>query len=90
MRLKFGLDIEYIKEIKMSKKFIQKIKKGGLHHSLGIPLNERIPKALLQEIKAAKPGDEIDNKGIGKDRIKITEKLKRQAQLAINLEEFRR
>ena len=72
----------------MVDKWIQKIhlKKGTLHRQLGIPLDKKIPIALLNRIISASPGETITNPtSLGKKRIKVTRVLERRAILARNL-----
>lgn len=57
-----------------------RMEKGGFHRSLGIPQGVRIPKSLVQRILKAEVGDVVTNPtSIGKKRIKVTTKVKRQA-----------
>ena len=72
----------------MVDKWIQKIhlKKGTLHRQLGVPLDKKIPMALLNKIVSAKDGDTITNPTkLGKKKIKVTRILERRAILARNL-----
>ena len=72
----------------MVDKWIQKIhlKKGTLHRQLGVPLDKKIPMALLNKIVSAKAGDTITNPTkLGKKKIKVTRILERRAILARNL-----
>ena len=76
---------------KKKKNWIQKAIKhpGALHKHLGIPLDKKIPKILLKEIKRAEVGEVIENPTkTGKRRIKVTETLKKEAVLALTLREF--
>ncbi len=78
---------------KKKKNWIQKAIKhpGALHKHLGIPMNKKIPKTLLVEIKEAEVGQIIKNPTkTGKRRIKVTETLKKEATLALTLRRFHR
>ena len=75
----------------MTQKWIQKanLKKGALHRQLGIPQDEKIPVTLLKKIKKAKIGETITNPTKkGKRKIKVTQLLKRRANLALTLKEL--
>jgi hypothetical protein len=67
-----------------------KIVKGLLHKHLGIPEGVKITHNhdlvnILNEISAAEVGDVITNKsGIGKLKIPVTEKLKKEVNFTIN------
>ena len=77
----------------MIDKWIQKIhlKKGTLHRQLRVPLDKKIPMALLNKIVSAKAGDTIANPtSLGKKRIKVTKVLERRAILARNLKSISR
>lgn len=79
--------------VKKNKKWIQKVgmKKGVLSKQLNIPEKKNIPKALLNKIIKAKPGDTICNPTkTGKKVIKVTRKLEQRAILARNLKNIRR
>lgn len=75
------------------KKWIQKskLKKGGLHRQLGIEMDDKIPKTLLNKIVKAKAGDTIKNPTKeGKKRIKMTRLLERRAIFAKTSRKFKR
>ena len=77
----------------MVDKWIQKIhlKKGTLHRQLGIPLDKKIPIALLNRIISASPGETITNLSkVGRKRIKVTSVLEKRANLAKNLKSISR
>jgi hypothetical protein len=75
----------------MAKKFIKKIalKKGALSRQLGIPEKDNIPITLLEKIKWAKIGTVVKNPTkSGKEEIKVTNKLKKRAVLALTMKRF--
>ena len=57
-------------------------KTGGLHKALGVPMDEDLPKGIMMKIKKANIGDSVMVKG---KSIKVTDKLKKQATLGLNL-----
>tara|TARA_R100000773_G_scaffold18786_2_gene16974 strand:+ start:1413 stop:1727 length:315 start_codon:yes stop_codon:yes gene_type:complete len=57
-------------------------KTGGLHKALGVPMDEDLPKGIMTRIKNADVGDMVTVKG---KKVKVTEKLKKQAVLGLNL-----
>ena len=57
-------------------------KKGALHKALGVPESEDLPKGIMEKIKKGKVGDFVIVNG---KKIKITDKLKKQAVLGLNL-----
>jgi len=58
--------------------------KGALHRQLEIPVNERIPKTLMEKIVKTPIGQRIRNPTqIGKRRILVTRKLKQRAVPAL-------
>jgi len=72
----------------MGKNWIQKAvkKPGALSRQLGIPVEENIPKTLLEKIAKAPIGAVIKNPTKkGKREIKVTRLLKRRAVLALTL-----
>jgi hypothetical protein len=72
----------------MAKKWIRKakIKKGTLSRQLDIPEEDDIPITLLRAIRDADIGDTIKNPTkMGKQKIKVTQLLKKRAVLAITL-----
>lgn len=71
-------------------KSLKKHKRGSLHKQLGVPMDTKIPKALLTRIKNADIGKTIKNPSkTGKRRIKVTGLLKKRAVLAHTLRELR-
>jgi hypothetical protein len=66
-------------------------RKGALSKQLGIPEEKNIPVTLLERIRKAKIGTTIKNPTkTGKRTIKVTNKLKRRAVLALTLKRLRR
>lgn len=57
-------------------------KSGGLHESLGVPKDKDLPKGIMEKIIKLGVGKKV--KVMGKD-IEITDKIRRQAQLGLNL-----
>ena len=57
-------------------------KTGALHRALGVPEDEDLPKGIMTKIKNSKVGDMVTVKG---KKIKVTERLKKQAVLGLNL-----
>ena len=57
-------------------------KTGGLHKALGVPMDEDLPSGIMTKIKNSKVGDMVTVKG---KKIKVTDKLKKQAVLGLNL-----
>jgi len=60
-----------------------KIRKGALHKQLRIPVDKKVPKALVVKITKNEVGETIKNPSpVGKRRYKITEKMRRRAFFA--------
>lgn len=57
-------------------------KTGGLHRALGVPMDEDLPTGIMTKIKNSKVGDMVTVKG---KKIKVTDRLKKQAVLGLNL-----
>jgi len=75
----------------MAKRWIKKaqLKKGALSRQLGIPEKDNIPFTLLEKIKKAEIGETIKNPTkLGKQEIKVTNKLKKRAVLALTMKRF--
>jgi len=75
----------------MAKRWIKKaqLKKGALSRQLGIPEKDNIPFTLLEKIKKAEIGETIKNPTkSGKREIKVTNKLKKRAVLALTMKRF--
>jgi hypothetical protein len=63
-----------------------KIHGGSLHDYLGVPKDEKIPCGFLDEIDSTKIGEIANNPtGVGKKKIRVTNKLKKEAVLAKTL-----
>ena len=64
--------------------WIQKadMKKGKLHHVLGIPMDQHIPVGLLNEIRATEVGGHVHGPH---GWVPVTGKLKKEANLARTL-----
>ncbi len=74
-------------------KWIQKLhlKKGALHKELGVPLDKKIPRSLLDKIISAKAGEVITNPTkTGEKKIKVTRTIERKAILARNLKNLKK
>lgn len=83
---------EYMKkEVKnMTKNWIKNVSKGGIDlksgRYLNIPDRKNIPKTLLRKLKNAKIGSTVINPTkTGKQRIKVTQKLKSKVLFAWNV-----
>ena len=75
------------------KKWLQKIKikKGALSRDLNIPESKNIPIGLLKKIKHSKVGTIIVNPTkTGKEKIKVTDTLKKRANFALILKSFKK
>jgi hypothetical protein len=57
------------------------LKKGGLHHQLGIPEGERIPEPAMRGLCHGSIGDHVVVQG--RD-VKITPKIKKRACFGLN------
>lgn len=63
----------------------KKPKKGALHKMLGIPLDQKIPFTLLEEIRVTEIGKRAHNPTqIGHKIIKVTKLLKARAVRGLN------
>jgi hypothetical protein len=62
-------------------------KRGSLHRQLGVPKGEKIPKDLLNAVKAAEPGRVVR---AGGKRVRVTRLMKKRANLAVTLRKVRR
>lgn len=59
-----------------------KFQAGGLHRSLGIPQDEKIPTSLVKRLIRAEVGETVTNPtSKGRKKIKVTTKIKRQVVL---------
>jgi hypothetical protein len=65
---------------------VRKHKKGSLHRMLGVPKGKKIPFTMLEKIRQTPIGETIKNPvELGKDRIKVTRKLKARSVWGLNL-----
>jgi len=62
------------------------VKPGALHEQLGVPKDQEIPKTLEEKIVDAPLGSTVKNPTeVGKQKIKVTRKLKSRANFALNI-----
>lgn len=77
------------KQFNEGKNWIQDadMKKGALHKALGYEGGDKIPASILNKIASAKIGTNIKVKG---KEIKVTNKLKKEANLAKTLSKMKK